>query len=159
MANALGTEKCATELAKLLDAQAVICRQILDKSKQQQQLVEERKEDALLTLLNDKQMLIHQNDKLSKQATPYRGHWENGLREQATPEQRALVEKSWNALLEVLDEILKLEDASRAVLESHKNSVSLDIGNLQRGKMLNKAYGGAATYRPPAAPRYSDKQG
>ncbi|MCC8165128.1 MAG: flagellar protein FlgN [Planctomycetes bacterium] len=159
MANALTPEHCARELARLLNAQADTCGKILEKSKQQQKLVEEMNEPALLSLLGDKQALITQNDKLNTQAAPYRRQWEEALRDRATPEQRATVEAAWNRVLETLDQIVKLEDASRAVVESQKNSVSKEISKLQRGKMLNKAYGNAQMFRPPEPPRYSDKQG
>lgn len=158
MPQAPGPEQCAQELAKLLNAQADVCRNILEKSRMQQQLVEERREDELLSLLGDKQKLIDEHQKLADQANPFREQWEAGARERVGAESRAKVEQAWNGLREVLDEIIKLEDASRAYLEEQKGKVSLDIGKLQRGKIVNKAYGGSA-YRPPAQPRYSDKQG
>lgn len=156
---ALAPEQCAQEFARLLNAQTGICREILDKSRLQQKMVEERNEEKLLALLADKQGLIDKHQKLATQTGPVRGQWEGGLREKVSPESRALVEQAWSALRDVLDEIVQLEDASRAMLEDQKSKVSIDIGNLQRGKIVNKAYGGAKTYRPPAQPRYSDKQG
>ncbi len=152
-------EQCAKELARLLNAQTEVYRAILEKSKQQQALVEERNEDKLLSLLADKQNLIDKHQKLVDQTAPVRAEWEAGLRERVTPEAHSLVEQAWNSLRNVLDEIVTLEDASRALFEEQKNKVSVDIGNLQRGKILNKAYGGAKTYRPPEPPRFSDKQG
>ncbi len=151
--------QCAEQLAALLRAQADVCALILEKSRQQQTMVEERREDDLLVLLADKQKLIDRHQALAVKAAPYRALWERGGREQAGRDERAGVEEAWNALRETLDEIVRLEDASRAVLEEQKGKVSLDIGNVQRGKAVNRAYGGAATYRPPAAPRYSDRKG
>lgn len=156
---ALAPEQCAQEFARLLNAQTEICRQILDKSKRQQSMVEERNEEKLLALLSDKQSLIDKHQKLAAQTGPVRDAWEAGARERVAPESRALVEQAWSSLRDVLDEIVQLEDASRAMLEEQKSKVSIDIGNLQRGKIVNKAYGGAKAYRPPAQPRYSDKQG
>lgn len=158
MADAATPDQCARELARLLDAQTEVCRRILEKSKTQQKLVEERREDELLSLLGDKQKLIDAHQRLTEQAAPFRAQWEERARVAASPEAHALVEKAWNGLREVLDEVVRLEDASRALLEEQKGKVSVDIGKLQRGKIVNKAYGGAA-YKPPAAPRYSDKQG
>ena len=159
MAPLPGPDECAKELARLLNAQAEVCGGILEKSNMQQQLVQDRKEDELLSLLADKQALIDKHQKLADQAAALRERWENGAREQASPDARAGVEAAWNSLRDILDQIIRLEDASRAVLEEQKGKVSLDIGNLQRGKILNKAYGGAKTFRPPEPPRYSDKQG
>lgn len=159
MTSPLGPEQCAENLAKALDAQADICRQILEKSREQQKMVEERREDELLSLLADKQRLIDQHQALAVKAAPFRTQWEERARGQASPAAHAKVEEAWNRLRETLDEIVKLEDASRAILEEQKSKVSVDIGKLQRGKAVNKAYGGAATYRPPSGPRFSDKQG
>lgn len=158
MADATSPDQCARELARLLDAQTDVCRRILEKSKMQQVLVEERREDELLSLLGDKQKLIDEHQELSGQASPYRIQWEERVRVAAGPEAHAMVEKAWNGLREVLDEVVRLEDASRALLEEQKGRVSLDIGKLQRGKIVNKAYGGTP-YKPPATPRYSDRQG
>lgn len=159
MANAATPEQCAEELARLLDAQTEICRKILEKSRMQQKLVEEAKESELLSLLADKQRFIEQHQQLGERAAPFRTQWEAGMRDRAGPAAHARVEEAWNSLRAVLDEIVRLEDASRAYLQEQKGKVSLDIGNLQRGKIVNKAYGGAATYRPPATPRYQDRQG
>lgn len=153
----MNPDQCAEELARLLEQQAEVCGKILEKSKMQQILVEERREDELLSLLGDKQRLIETHQKLSGQAAPYRERWENGAREQVGPEAHARVEAAWNSLRNVLDEIVRLEDASRAYLQEQKSKLSVDIGNLQRGKMVNKAYGGG--YRPPPGARYSDKEG
>ncbi len=159
MALSVSPDQCAEQLARLLHAQADVCRQILEQSKQQQALVEQRREDDLLVLLAEKQKLIDRHQSLAGQTAPFRKQWEDGAREKAGETARSGVEAAWNALSVTLGEIVKLEDASRAYLEEQKGKVSLDIGNLQRGKALNKAYGGAAVYRPPAPPRYSDKKG
>lgn len=158
MTNAVSPDQCARELARLLDAQTLVCRDILEMSRKQQELVEERREDDLLSLLVDKQRLIDNHQKLSEQAQPYRSQWEASARASAGPEAHAMVEKAWNGLRMVLDEIVTLEDASRAKLEEQKGKVSMDIGKLQRGKIVNKAYGGAGL-RPPPAARYSDQEG
>lgn len=158
MADATSPEECARELARLLDEQTAVCRRILEKTRMQQILVEETREDELLSLLGDKQKLIDEHQKLSGRAAPFRAQWESRSRDAAGPDAHALVEKAWNGLREVLDEVIRLEDESRAFLEKQKNRVSMDIGKLQRGKIVNKAYGGGA-YKAPSAPRYSDKQG
>lgn len=157
MAPALSPDECAKELARLLNAQNEVCRGILEKSRLQQILVEERREEELLSLLNDKQILISQHQMLAQKAQPFRTQWEESARTLVGPEAHARVEKAWNELRLTLDEIVKLEDASRAMLQDQKGKLSVDIGKLQRGKMVNKAYGGGQ--RPPPEARYSDKQG
>lgn len=159
MAISASPEQCAEQLAAFLLSQADVCGLILEKSKMQQVMVRERREDELLVLLADKQRLIDKQQGLAAKSAPFRARWENGARGQASPAAHAKVEEAWNRLRETLDAIVKLEDESRAVLEEQKGKVSLDIGLVQRGKALNKAYGGAAVYRPPATPRYSDKKG
>lgn len=150
-------DKCAEELAKLLDSQSRICEQILELAKKQQALVDDRNESELLVLLTEKQQLIASHQALSTKAQPFRDQWENSARDSAGPEAHARVEASWNRLREILNEIVTLEDASRAKLQEHHGEVSLDISKLQRGRIANKAYGGAM--RPPPAARYSDRQG
>ncbi len=158
MANPPSPNECAQELARLLNAQADVCRGILEKSRMQQKLVEDQNEEELLSLLADKQRLMDKQQAFTAQAAPFRQRWEAGLREQADQGSRSAVEDAWNSLRETLDEIVKLEDASRAMLEDQKGRVSHEIGKLQRGKMVNKAYGGGP-FVPPSMPRYSDKKG
>jgi hypothetical protein len=162
MALSASPDQCAKDFAALLRSQADVCKQILEKSERQQTMVTERREDELLVLLADKQKLIDRHQALAGKAAPFRAQWEEGVREKASPAARADVEDAWNRLRETLDAVVRLEDASRAVLEEQKGKISLDIGLVQRGKAVNKAYGGAAAavYRKVAAPpRYSDKQG
>ena len=158
MANPPSPNECAQELARLLNAQADVCRGILEKSRMQQKLVEDQNEEELLSLLADKQRLMDKHQAFTTQAAPFRQRWEAGLRERADQGSRSAVEDAWNSLRETLDEIVKLEDASRAMLENQKGRVANEIGKLQRGKMVNKAYGGAP-FIPPSTPRYSDKKG
>ncbi len=151
-------DESARELARLLHAQADVCRSILEKSTLQQKLVEEAKEDELLSLLDAKQRLMEKHQGLAIQATPHRQRWEAGGREQASPEAHAAVENAYNELRGILDAIVTLEDASRAMLEEQKGKVSGEINRIQRGKAMNKAYGGG-NFVPPTTPRYSDKKG
>ena len=49
---ALAPEQCAQEFARLLNAQPEVCRQILDKSRLQPSMCEERNEEQLHTLIH-----------------------------------------------------------------------------------------------------------
>lgn len=149
-------DDCAEKLSRMFDEQTEICRQIKALSEQQQKLVEERREDELLTLLSDKQRLLDRHEQLSTGCQPYREAWD-GLREQAGASAHARVEASWEKLRSVLNDIVTLEDASRALLQEQKNRVSMDINKIQRGKIANKAYGGGSL--PPPQARFSDKKG
>jgi FlgN protein. len=151
-----GPDDCGRRLARLLDAQVEVCGRILACSESQQRLVREHREDELLSLLGDKQKMLEEHESLSAQSQPVRAQWERD-REKASPEVHALVETSWSNLRDMLDNIVRLEDASREILEGRKGEVSTDINKLQRGKIVNKAYGGGM--RPPPQARYSDKQG
>lgn len=148
---------CAIELAKLLDQQTAICRDILALSQKQQALVEEHKEDDLLRLLNEKQILLNRHKGLMAKTNPFREEWETSARDLAGPQAHQKVEAAWNALTAVLDDIIRLEDASREVLQDQHGKVTQEINKLQRGKAMNKAYGGS--YKVPPAARYSDKKG
>jgi hypothetical protein len=150
-------DECANGLIRLLDAQAAICRWILEKSGQQRELVAQMREDDLLALLADKQRLIEQQQKLADEARPFLDEWEKSARAVADPSIRARAEAVWNGLRDLLDRIVKLEDESRAKLEEQKGRMSIDIGSLQRGKIVNKAYGGGL--RPPTPAHYSDRRG
>ncbi|MDR2391096.1 MAG: flagellar protein FlgN [Planctomycetota bacterium] len=150
-------DDCAARLAGLLDAQAEICRKILEQSRRQREFVAEMREDELLSLLADKQKLIGDQQKLAGQARPCRDEWEASARLSSSPAARARVEAAWNGLRELLEAIVKIEDESQAVLQERKSRLSTDIGTVQRGKIVNKAYGGG--FRPSPAARFSDRRG
>ncbi len=152
----LSPDECGRQLADMFEAQVDICSRILECSQRQQILVRDRREDELLSLLGDKQKLIDEHQSLSNQSQTLREQWERD-RAKADPEVVNDVENAWNALRDMLNSIVQLEDASRELLEEQKGQVSLDIGKLQRGKIVNKAYGGGV--RPPPQARFSDKQG
>ena len=150
--------ECAEGLSSSLRVQAEICREVLELSRRQRALVaEENREDDLIALLAEKQMLIDRQRRLAEQALPYRDQWEESARLLSSPEARAKVEEAWNSLCAILESIVGLEDESRERLREQKGRVSIDIGNLQRGRMVNQAYGGGL--KPPPAARYSDKRG
>lgn len=156
MSNQIAPDACAAELTRLLDEQAEVCRRIRELSLQQEELVAGRKEDDLLRLLSEKQRLIGMHQAISAKAAPFRERWEE-VRGQAGQAAHAKAEAALERLKAVLDEIVRLEDRSRTLLEEQQAKASLDIGKIQKGKMLNKAYGGGK--RPPPAARFSDKKG
>lgn len=156
MPEAINPERTADEFKRLLDAQTAVYRQILALSEKQQAMVEERRENELLVLLSEKQRLIDNHQKMADSAKSVRERWERD-RDAASPAAHAKVETAWNALKSVLDQIVRLEDASREVLQEQHGKVSMDIGKIQRGRIANKAYGGGM--KPPPAARFSDRQG
>lgn len=156
MADFASPDACAQALAASFDKQAEVYTQILTLSQKQQTLVDERREGELLSLLNDKQRLIEKHQKLAAEAQNHRIRWET-LRAQASPDARARVEAAFENLRSILEQVMSFEDASREKLQQQKGEVSMDINRLQKGRILNKAYGGG--YRPPPAARYSDRQG
>ncbi|MDR1534815.1 MAG: flagellar protein FlgN [Planctomycetota bacterium] len=153
----MNSDDCATELIRLLRAQTGVCRQILDKSARQRELVAGDGENDLLALLAEKQELLDRQRRLAAEAGPHREKWENSARARAPAPVRAEVEGAWNELRELFDRIVKLEDESQERLRERQRRLSVDIGNLQRGKIVNKAYGG--NFRPPPPPRFGDKRG
>lgn len=156
MASPITPDQCGELLARQLAEQAGICGKIKELSEKQQKLVEERKEGELLVLLSDKQRLIDQHETLMKKTQDLRERWE-AERGRAGAATQDKVEKAWERLRDVLNDVVRLEDQSRALLQDSRDKVSQDISRLQRGKIANKAYGGGALPRPQA--RYSDKQG
>lgn len=156
MSSAPTPESCADQLARQLGKQAEICLNIKRLSESQQAMVADRKEDELLSLLNEKQLLIDQHQQLFAKTQELRDRWE-GLKSQASPAAQAKVETAWEKLKAVLNDVVSLEDASRGMLQEQKDKVSDDISKIQRGKVASKAYGGGMI--PPPQARYSDKQG
>ena len=154
----MNPEECAAGLADLFSTQAEVCREILERSRRQQDLVTAgNREDDLLVLLAEKQSLIDKQLRLAEQAQPYRELWEGAARLASGREARTKGEESWNSLRGILESVVRLEDESREKLQEQKSRVSVDIGNLQRGRMVNQAYGGG--FKPPPSARYSDKRG
>ena len=149
-------DACARRLAEQLEKQAEICAGIKKLSERQQALVAERREDELLRLLSDKQVLLDRHQALFARTQELRDRWE-AAKGGASMESQSLAEGAWERLKAVLNEVVALEDASRSLLQEQQDKLTMDIGKVQRGKIANKAYGGSQ--RPPPQARYSDKKG
>ncbi|MDR1613579.1 MAG: flagellar export chaperone FlgN [Planctomycetota bacterium] len=154
MAAPIGPDQCGELFARQLAEQADVCAKIMALSERQRKIVEERREGELLELLADKQRLIDRHETLMKKTQELRERWERARARAAT---RDKVEKAWERLRDVLNEVVRLEDASRAMLQDAKDKVSRDINRIQRGKIANKAYGGGRL--PPPQARFSDRKG
>ncbi len=146
----------AQTLLELLDEQRGIYRQLAQLSNEQSDLVAEGDAESLLSLLSRRQALIDRLVQINARIEPFKQQWPT-LWSELDDESREQVRERIDELRDLLDQILDQDERDRTVLASHRNSVSRQLGQLNRGAAVNRAYGPAPNGAPGS--RFTDEKG
>lgn len=150
-------QECAAQMLRLLGSQRDLFAQILDRARRQLQLIDTGDTDALMRLLGEKQRLIQQNETINRELEPVRRQWEQ-FRDAAGAGLRQPIEQAFEQLRGHIAEVVELENQAQARAEKAKSEAGAQVGRMQTGKAMLKAYGGARRAAPPD-PRFHDKNG
>lgn len=150
-------ESIANELAVLLKRELALYKEVRDISQAQKDLIAQGNADALLHLINEKQIRIDKISLLENTAAPLKKKREHEL-DRWTNSARAKVDPLVRELQLVLAAIVGLEEESRNLVEAASNNSGQQVQKIQRGKAMLNAYGKAAR-GGGGAPHYSDKNG
>lgn len=143
-------------LVELLDQQRAIYQQLRDLSEQQSRLVAEGDAESLLTLLNQRQALIDRLLQINERIEPYKQRWSefwSGLDEARQGE----IRERMDAVQSLLDGIMAQDEKDREALAAQRSKVSEQLGQVNRGASVNRAYGQASSYTVNT--RFTDEQG
>ena len=111
--------------------------------------------DGLMAVLGRKQKQIEAIQATDAALQPVLAAWES-VREQAPAPDRERVEQALSGLRTVLQELVAVEDRSRAAAEDRRSDSGERVARLQTGKAMHKAYG-----QGPSTPgaHYKDRKG
>ncbi len=143
------------QLEELLRRQLVLYREVLDLSRRQQDAIASKDTATLMAILADKQNRIQQIEPLERKAAPLKDEWAEA-HEDWPENTREAIETVVGELRGVLGEIVELENAGKASLQESKDASGQKVQQMQKGKMMHKAYG---VPRPRPQARYKDRQG
>jgi hypothetical protein len=143
----------AETLADNLEEQLGLYAELCDLTREQRETIESGDTDGLMAVLSAKQERIQRVAGLEKASHPLREEWEgrspempDGLRER--------IDAAIERLRGVLGEIVSMENEAQEALRARREAGSERLLQIQKGKMLHKAYGGGA--RVPPRPRFRD---
>jgi hypothetical protein len=96
--------------------------------------------DGVLRLIERKRALLSEIDAIEAELAPIKGDWAR-IRAGFTPEESRELEATLDGTKRVLEELVGLEDESRALLEKRREEKSEALGGLLRMNRARGAYG------------------
>ncbi len=129
-------------------------RELAAVAEDQKRILAESDIDALLAVVERKRVIMGEIEELEKALAPTKGRWtelRGSIDEAAIREVEAAVEETRR----VLQELVRLEDEARVVLERQRVSTAEQLKSLMTKKRARGAYGGGAA---GSDPRFIDGQ-
>lgn len=149
-------DQTARRLTELLREQLDVYGKVLDLGTRQTELIGSGDTEGLMQLLTSKQKLIARVGDLAKRAAPLQAACEEHA-DDLSPDVRDDLEQTIASLRETLAAIVKIEDEGQNALTGARDKAGGKIAQMQKGKLMNKAYGGGK--KPPPTARFKDKNG
>lgn len=135
-------------VAELLSEQRDLYRQLARLSERQRGLITGDEPERLLALLSERQQLIDRLESIGVELRPYQANWRQ-VRAGLTDDEGRRVDGLLGEVNAILSEILKQDEADTALLSARKNQTQQQIGTIQTGRQVGRAY--ASTYSAQAS--------
>lgn len=144
-----------TELTQLQKQKLAYYQELLDLTKQQEEVIEAEDFQQLNQLLAQKGKIIKKIDQLDTTVEPYKEQLiaefdldeENWLTEFVQQQNDLQLQKIVNQLLEILEKLSQLGEESQEVLQEKYEQVQKELKGVRQGSQLNKSYGGQQQQR------------
>lgn len=147
-------ERVGVELVALLEQQRALYEELDALSARQSALITNQDTDALLSVLSERERIVHRLQTVSEHIEPYRQDW-SSLLGRLSPALRERVEHRLDELSALLERISARDEADRAALVSQRDDVAHRLEGVSRGRSAVGAYGKG----PSPSPRYQDREG
>lgn len=125
-------------------------------SERQAGLIREDRTDQLLDVLAERQVVVDEISRISTQLEPWRGNWSEFVRTLGE-DVRKRVRERIDAVAALAQRIAERDERDRKMLESRKDAVAGELGQVDRGRSAMSAYGGSAA-RGSNSPRFQDRE-
>ncbi len=147
-------------LTVILNRQRAICMDLRRHTVRQRQLIEQQRQEPLLTLLSERQHLIDELTVLSAGLEPYRTHWPD-LWARMDEAQQANISRMVGEVQSLVDEIMSADATDQQRIESEKEKLREAMNRLNQGRQTRRAYSapGPAGRGPRPSNRFMDHQG
>lgn len=147
-------------LTEILSRQRSICMDLQRHSRRQRQLIEQERQELLLTVLSERQNLIDELTVLSNNLEPFRMQWPE-LWARLDEAQQASVSRLVNEVQSLVDEIMTSDATDRDRIELEKQKLRDAMARLNHGRQSHRAYTspGSVGRSRPGGNRFTDQQG
>lgn len=142
----------AARLARVLDRQLELYRQLDTRSTVQGELIDSDRTDELLEVLRQRQVIVDQITDLNAQMQPYRDQWET-LTASIDDAQRDTFRARFDELGVAARRIVLRDDADRTRLEHRRRRIADELSSLSKSKGAVAAY----AVDPPSGPMLQDR--
>ena len=136
-------QRCATILAKRLGEQIMRCRRLLELSRLQQTFLAAEDYLRLERATRERQEILRKIMLVDRVIACYRNYWRKTASEGVSENSWREVETLFISLGRIMDELLCSDESVREQACEHAGRLREEIGRLQQGKVIVKAY------RPP----------
>lgn len=133
-------QRCAVILAKRLGEQIVRCRRLLELSQLQQTLLAAEDYLRLERATHERQEILHKLMLVDRVIACYRNYWRKTADEGVSENSWREVETLFIAMGGVMEELLRSDRLVRERACEHAGRLREEIGRLQQGKVIVKAY-------------------
>ena len=96
--------------------------------------------DAILGLIERKRAILADIERLEVELAPLKADWAN-VRRSFTPEESRAIQATLDGTQQVLQELVRLEDEGRALLQTRREATSETLNGLMQNRRGRGAYG------------------
>jgi hypothetical protein len=139
-------------LLSLLDEMRAVYGQLDALSQRQSELIDAENHEPLLTILEERQLLIDRLLGIKRRADPLRERWEaEGGGCEGSP-----VQESLRGIARIAAAIEERDALDRRAIEERRHMVAKELSELGRGRVAVSSYGGQER---SAGPKFQDVEG
>jgi flagellar biosynthesis/type III secretory pathway chaperone len=129
-----------TDVLDRLKRQHVKYREMADIVASQRSAFSSLDVDAILGLIERKRAILSEIELLEVELTPMKADWAN-VRATFSPEESRAIQETLDGTRQVLQDLVRLEDEGRAMLQSRREPTSEPLNELIRNRGARGAYG------------------
>lgn len=114
---------------------------LLDLSRKQEQYIENKEIDELLSVLSEKQKILLKLEKIERDLLPYKQEWQT-VREGLDENDRQVLDIALSTVEELLSELIDLEKKSEKLLAECREETHRQLDDVIKGNSVHRAYVG-----------------
>jgi len=128
------------DLIDLLERQETVCRELLQRCESQTDLISERRNEELLGLLNERQLLIDELGELAHSLEPFRQSWSQ-IWQALDENERQLVQERVGAVERIIGRVMTQDSEDQKRIENERDRVRSELDTVATGRTTTRAYG------------------
>lgn len=131
---------CGADVLDRLRRQHGKYREMAEIVASQRQLFSSRDVDGILGLIERKRAILADIERLEEELAPAKADWAK-VRASFSPEESRAIQETLDGTRQVLQDLVRLEDEGRALLQTRSESGAGALDDLMRSRQARGAYG------------------